>query len=357
MQQFPELKFPTIDLEKELLNWSSPSKKIYGSHDTKNFQSSLAISRIKSTLFLICSKVSLKNVPEGILDDNLVSFDSKNGQPGSSSNSDPSRNVNATKSTKIKPDLTSILKPPSCKMDSLSPGVIAVLEILSQLYQLFKETPPFPGQRRYGNMACRDWHDKITGNISSILDSTLKPLFLKLKLKNSELQYKGFKTEIQYYLLGSFGSRERLDFGTGHELSFMAFLGGLLMVGILSPEASTGQEILITLGKYYDLMKTLILSYTLEPAGSHGVWGLDDHFHLIYIVGACQLVDFKESFMGIESTDDSDVSTITTTIMGHRGRGRNPGGSRNPAVLNHRLGLTPTSVFDVNVLQTQPGRR
>ncbi|GME73458.1 unnamed protein product [Ambrosiozyma monospora] len=92
------------------------------------------------------------------------------------------------------------------------------------------------------------------------------------------------------------------------------------MVGILSPEDLTGQEILIMLSKYYDLMKTLILSYTLEPAGSHGVWGLDDHFHLIYIVGACQLVDFKECFIGIESTDDSEVSTSSTTTMGHRGR-------------------------------------
>ncbi|GME98121.1 unnamed protein product [Ambrosiozyma monospora] len=128
MQQLPELKFSTIDLDKELLKWSSPSKKIHGSHDTKNFQNSLAISRIKSTLYLICSKVSLKNVPEGILDDNLVSFDSKKGQPASNSNSNTSRNVNTTtKTSTVKPDLTSILKPPSCQMDLLSPGVIAIL--------------------------------------------------------------------------------------------------------------------------------------------------------------------------------------------------------------------------------------
>ncbi|EEY21788.1 serine/threonine-protein phosphatase 2A activator 1 [Verticillium alfalfae VaMs.102] len=175
--------------------------------------------------------------------------------------------------------------PPAADLPS---PILALQSLLHSAEALVTEAPPDPGPRRFGNASFRTW--------SKLLESHAPTLLANL-LPSEILNFGGSSPlpELQAYFLGSFGSPQRLDYGTGHELSFLAFLGGLYKLNFFpsSPSSSLGDTerliALAVLGPYLSLVRTLIKTYTLEPAGSHGVWGLDDHAFLPYILGSAQL--------------------------------------------------------------------
>ena len=92
--------------------------------------------------------------------------------------------------------------------------------------------------------------------------------------------------EAAAYLCNSFGNWQRIDYGTGHELHFLLFLYCLHQ---LNPTVDPVYHSLYLFPMYIELMRSLESTYWLEPAGSHGVWGLDDYHFLPFLFGSAQL--------------------------------------------------------------------
>ncbi len=94
---------------------------------------------------------------------------------------------------------------------------------------------------------------------------------------------------VKPYLLLSFGSFSRMDYGTGHELAFALLLCGLELLRFYDCNEDVERAlVLIVFEKYLQVVWKLQDVYKLEPAGSHGVWGLDDYCFLPYIWGSGQ---------------------------------------------------------------------
>ncbi|ORY87739.1 Phosphotyrosyl phosphatase activator [Protomyces lactucae-debilis] len=160
-----------------------------------------------------------------------------------------------------------------------SSTVKVLLEMIEQCRSYITRCPPHQGAQRFGNLAFRDWHSQLEKHASSQIAAILPDALCAASV------------ELLPYFTGSFGSSQRLDYGTGHELSFLAFVCALFQLRLLdqNSEDDLRSIALVVFPKYNALIQELVVTYTLEPAGSHGVWGLDDHFAIPYLFGAAQL--------------------------------------------------------------------
>ncbi|XP_076955061.1 uncharacterized protein LOC143629765 [Bidens hawaiensis] len=176
-----------------------------------------------------------------------------------------------------------------CHLSTVTTSIVSILETLTQFVE---QIPPLPQSSRYGNLAYRDWHSRMTENADRF---TLQ--FLPPDLQSATV-------ELTPYFTDSFGNSSRIDYGTGHETNFAAWLYCLARLGVIT-EQDYHAVVARVFVKYLDLMRKLQLVYSLEPAGSHGVWGLDDYHFLPFIFGASQLVDHK--YMKPKSIHNEDI--------------------------------------------------
>ena len=127
----------------------------------------------------------------------------------------------------------------------LSESVLRLQDLLRILEDIIDEAPPDTGPRRFGNISFRKWFDIVRSRLPDLLTTHLPRECLDFPLSGAGLPA---RAELEEYLLGSFGSAQRLDYGTGHELSFLAFLGGIWKLGGFHDSGSGTEERGIVLG-------------------------------------------------------------------------------------------------------------
>ncbi|KAG6877954.1 hypothetical protein C0993_001572 [Termitomyces sp. T159_Od127] len=161
---------------------------------------------------------------------------------------------------------------------SPSQAITRTLELLNTLDLWIDEIPPLQSPQRFGNLAFRTWGARLEERAEDVLSLLLAG------------EFSAAIPHVKPLLLTSFGSFARMDYGTGHETSFALFLLALMLVRLYEPTVEEERSLVLQVFvRYLELCWKLQDTYRLEPAGSHGVWGLDDSSFLGYIFGSAEL--------------------------------------------------------------------
>ncbi|XP_035197203.1 serine/threonine-protein phosphatase 2A activator isoform X2 [Oxyura jamaicensis] len=160
----------------------------------------------------------------------------------------------------------------------VSEPIEKLVALLNTLDRWIDETPPVDQPSRFGNKAFRTWYAKLDQEAENLVAAVI-PKHLA-----------GAAPEVAVYLKEAVGNSTRIDYGTGHEAAFAAFLCCLCKIGVLRVDDQMA-IVFKVFNRYLEVMRKLQKTYRMEPAGSQGVWGLDDFQFLPFIWGSSQLID------------------------------------------------------------------
>ncbi|KAL2100067.1 hypothetical protein ACEWY4_004461 [Coilia grayii] len=160
----------------------------------------------------------------------------------------------------------------------VSETIEKLMSLLNTLDQWIDETPPVDQPSRFGNKAYRTWYARLEQEAEALVSTVIPE------------DRAGAVPEVAVYLKEAVGNSTRIDYGTGHEAAFAAFLCCLCKIGVLRVDDQLA-IIFKVFDRYLRVMRKLQKTYRMEPAGSQGVWGLDDFQFLPFIWGSSQLVD------------------------------------------------------------------
>jgi serine/threonine-protein phosphatase 2A activator len=155
------------------------------------------------------------------------------------------------------------------------PIITNIIGALTRVRQIMEDTPAISEPMRFGNRAFRTFLTRVYTERASILESVSD------------------HPDVAEYFVQSFGSWTRIDFGTGHEFNFLAFITALAVLELIKPEDCKA-IVFDVMWAYWDLLLVIQDRYNQEPAGSHGAWGVDDYVALPFVFGSAQLIDHPE---------------------------------------------------------------
>lgn len=112
--------------------------------------------------------------------------------------------------------------------------------MLEVLNKWIDEIPPIQQPQRFGNQAFRTWYEKLknvnTLNLKHFQNIHCVSIFQESITLIQQILPENLHRaipEIMVYLVEGFGNSTRIDYGTGHELSFIMFLCSLFKIGFL----------------------------------------------------------------------------------------------------------------------------